>query len=76
MNRTTTPTTDGCSFLLSVVPQIDTDDVQHAIEISYEDAYELDEPRLAAGSMLNDHFNALSGWVSSTLVRMGDLQFT
>ena len=51
----------------------DTDDVQHAIEISYEGAYELDEPRLADGSMLDDHFNALGGWVSSTLVRLGDL---
>ena len=54
----------------------DTDDVQHAIEISYEGAYELDEPRLADGSMLDDHFNALGGWVSSTLVRLGDLNLT
>lgn len=51
------------------------DDVQHAIEVSYEGIYELDEPRLADGSMLDDHFNALGGWVSSTLVRLGDLQF-
>ena len=53
----------------------DTDDVQHAIEVSYEGAYELDEPRLADGSMLDDHFNALGGWISSTLVRLGDLKF-
>ena len=53
-----------------------TEDVRHAIEISYEGAYELDEPRLADGSMLDDHFNALGGWVSSTLVRLGDLKFT
>ena len=54
----------------------DAEDVHHAIEISYEDAYELDEPRLADGSMLDDHFNALGGWVSSTLVRLGDLNLT
>lgn len=51
-----------------------TDDVRHAIEVSYEGAYELDEPRLADGSMLDDHFNALGGWISSTLVRLGDLK--
>ena len=51
-----------------------TDDVWHAIEVSYEGAYELDEPRLADGSMLDDHFNALGGWISSTLVRLGDLK--
>ena len=50
--------------------------MQHAIEVSYEGAYELDEPRLADGSMLDDHFNTLGGWVSSTLVRLGDLKFT
>ena len=76
MNRTATPTTYGCSFQLGFVLKIDTDDVQHAIEISYEGAYELDEPRLADGSMLDDHFNALGGWVSSTLVRLGDLNLT
>ena len=54
---------------------VHTDDVQHAVEISYEGAYELDEPRLADGSMLDDHFNALGGWISSTLVRLGDLKF-
>ena len=76
MNRTATPTTYGCSFLLGLVLEIDTDDVQHAIEISYEGAYELDEPRLADGSMLDEHFNTLEGWVSSTLVRLGDLNLT
>ena len=54
---------------------IRTEDVEHAIEVSYEGAYELDEPRLADGSMLDDHFNALGGWISSTLVRLGDLKF-
>ena len=53
---------------------IRTEDVEHAIEVSYEGAYELDEPRLADGSMLDDHFNALGGWISSTLVRLGDLK--
>ncbi|MCQ3813626.1 MAG: hypothetical protein KTU85_04300 [Acidimicrobiia bacterium] len=51
----------------------DIAEVTHAIEVSYEGTYELDEPRLADGSMLDDHFNALGGWISSTLVRLGDM---
>lgn len=51
-----------------------TGDVAHAIEVSYEGSYELDEPRLANGSMLDDHFNSLGGWISSMLVRLGDLK--
>ncbi len=54
----------------------DAKDVQHAIEISYEGTYELDEPRLADGSMLDDHFNTLGGWICSTLVHLGDLKLT
>ncbi|MCC5951642.1 MAG: hypothetical protein JJU45_06050 [Acidimicrobiia bacterium] len=49
------------------------DDPEHAIEVSYEGAYELDEDTLADGSSLDDHFAAMGGWISSTLVRIGDL---
>ncbi len=48
---------------------------EHAIEVSYEGTYELDEATLADGSILDDHFSAMGGWISSTLVRVGDLKF-
>ncbi|NLH65684.1 MAG: hypothetical protein GX471_05835, partial [Candidatus Microthrix parvicella] len=37
--------------------------------------YELDESTLADGSVLDDHFGAMGGWVASTLVKLGDLTF-
>ncbi len=51
------------------------DDPEYAIEVSYEGSYELDEATLADGSILDDHFGAMGGWISSTLVRVGDLPF-
>jgi hypothetical protein len=30
---------------------------------------------LADGSILDDHFSAMGGWISSTLVRVGDLKW-
>jgi hypothetical protein len=48
---------------------------EYAIEVSYEGAYEVDEATLADGSILDDHFSAMGGWISSTLVRVGDLPF-
>jgi hypothetical protein len=52
--------------------------VQFAIEITYEGLYELAEETLADGSsgLLDDHFGALGGWISSMLVRLGDLPLT
>ena len=44
-------------------------------EVSYEGTYELDESTLADGSVLDDHFGAMGGWVASTLVKLGDLTF-
>ncbi len=41
----------------------------------YEGSYELDEAALADGSILDDHFSAMGGWISSTLVKLGDLNF-
>jgi hypothetical protein len=37
--------------------------------------YELAEETLADGasSLLDEHFGALGGWISSTLVKLGDL---
>jgi len=47
---------------------------EHAFEVSYEGSYELDEAALADGSILDDHFSAIGGWISSTLVQLGDLE--
>jgi hypothetical protein len=49
------------------------DDPEYAFEVSYEGSYELDERCLEDGSILDDHFSAMGGWISSTLVRMGDM---
>ncbi len=53
----------------------DFDDVEWAIEVSYEGTYELDEEVLADGSKLDQHFASMGGWITSTLVRLGDLTF-
>lgn len=53
----------------------DLADAEFAIEVSYEGSYELDEATLADGSTLDNHFSAMGGWISSTLVRVGDLTF-
>lgn len=53
----------------------DLDGPEYAIEVSYEGAYELEEATLADGSILDDHFSAMGGWISSMLVKVGDLRF-
>lgn len=49
--------------------------VSHAVEISYTGSYELDEKTLEDGSALDEHFGAMGGWITSVLVRLGDLPF-
>lgn len=51
----------------------DLDEPDYAFEVSYEGTYELDERCLEDGSILDEHFSAMGGWISSTLVRLGDL---
>lgn len=51
----------------------DPDDVEYAIEVSYEGVYELDERALDDGSALDADFNTLGGWIASLLVKLGDL---
>lgn len=51
------------------------DDPEYAVEVSYEGSYDLAEETLADGSILDDHFSAMGGWIASTLVRVGDLRF-
>ena len=53
----------------------DLSETEYAIEVYYEGSYEVEEPTLEDGSILDDHFSAMGGWISSTLVRLGDLSF-
>lgn len=53
----------------------DLSDGEFAIEVSYEGSIPLDERTLADGSVLDDQFGGIGGWVASTLVRLGDLTF-
>ena len=54
----------------------DLSETEFAVEVSYEGSYELDEATLEDGSILDDHFSAMGGWISATLVRVGDLHFS
>jgi hypothetical protein len=60
---------------IETVYPIDLKEPLFAIEVSYEGGYEFDEATLADGSILDDHFSAMGGWISSTLVRVGDLKW-
>ena len=60
---------------VEAVSNEDLTETEHAIEVSYEGSYELDEATLADGSILDDHFSAMGGWIASTLVRLGDINF-
>jgi hypothetical protein len=51
------------------------DEAEYAIEVSYEGSYEFDEATLKDGSILDDHFSAMGGWIASLLVRVGDLTY-
>ncbi len=53
----------------------DLDSSEFAIEVSYEGTLPLDESTLADGSVLDERFRDMGGWVASTLVRLGDLEF-
>ena len=56
----------------------DGPDVEHAVEATYEGAYELGESALADGAnaSLDEHFGALGGWVAATLVKLGDVDYS
>jgi len=47
--------------------------VGHALELAFEGCYDLDDKALSDGSLLDDQFSALGGWIASMLVRLGDL---
>jgi hypothetical protein len=58
---------------IETVYAADLEPVAHALEVAYEGSYELDDKTLSDGSLLDDHFSALGGWIASMLVRLGDL---
>lgn len=45
----------------------------HAIELTYQGSYELDEASLVNGAALDEAFHAIGGWIASALVQLGDL---
>lgn len=52
---------------------LDGEQPDWAVEVGYGGAYVLHEEVLEDGQALDDHFAALGGWISSALVRLGDL---
>jgi hypothetical protein len=53
----------------------DLSDPEYAIEVSYEGTYEVDEATLADGAVLDTHLSAMGGWISSILVKVGDVNW-
>ena len=51
----------------------DLDASTHAIELSYQGSYELDDAALSDGSALDRAFHAIGGWIAGALVQLGDL---
>ena len=49
---------------------------EFALEVSYEGIVPLEEAALADGSILDERFGAMGGWVASTLVKLGDLKLS
>ncbi|MGF1599005.1 MAG: hypothetical protein ACFCVK_19130 [Acidimicrobiales bacterium] len=66
----------GLGPTLEAVYDTDLNLISHAVEVTYTGSYELDEKTLEDGSALDEHFGAMGGWITSTLVRLGDLPFS
>ena len=49
---------------------------EFAFEVSYEGIVPLEEEALKDGSILDERFGGMGGWVASTLVKLGDLKLT
>ena len=61
------------------IEQVLADDLttgEFAFEVSYEGVVPLEEEALADGSILDERFGGMGGWVASTLVKLGDLKFS
>ena len=63
----------GLGITLEAVYDNDLLLASHAAEITYTGSYELDEETLEDGSALDEHFSAIGVWITSALVRLGDL---
>lgn len=52
------------------------DQIDYAIEVTYQGNYELAEETLQDGTskLLDDNFGSLGSWIASTLVKLGDLR--
>ena len=52
------------------------DQIDYAIEVTYQGNYELAEETLQDGTskLLDDNFGSLGSWIASTLVKLGDLK--
>ena len=72
----------GDVSLVRTAPTVETsfdgelEPLGHAMEFGYEGTYALDDKTLSDGSLLDDHFSAMGGWIASMLVRLGDLPLT
>jgi hypothetical protein len=60
---------------IETVYPTDLSEPEYAIEVSYEGAYEVDEATLADGAQLDTHLAAMGGWISSVLVKVGDVKW-
>ncbi|MBU3700451.1 MAG: hypothetical protein FGM58_00155 [Acidimicrobiia bacterium] len=60
---------------IETVFDVGLDDPEYAIEVTYEGSYELDEEILADGTRLDGHLGVMGGWISSILVRVGDVRW-
>lgn len=52
------------------------DDIRWAVEATYEGSMRFSEPQLERPSEVDQPINALTRWISSTLVQLADLPFT
>ena len=55
---------------------LDLADGEFAFEVSYEGIVPLEEAALVDGSILDERFGGMGGWVASTLVKLGDLKLS
>lgn len=67
-------TLDRSGPTVETLYDVDLTPLEHAIEVTYDGVYELDEEALADGSRLDEDFKAMGGWIASVLVRLGDLE--
>lgn len=69
----------GTETLTRAAPRIeelvdlDGGDTELAIEVTYEGEYLLVEDRLENGTVIDEDFSDIGGWIASVLVRLGDL---